>query len=284
VFAKVNLGLQVGSRREDGYHPLVSLVQSIGWSDTMSLELADEDRFEVFGADLPEADENLAWRAVEAVRDGWVPPVHVRLHKTIAEAAGLAGGSADAALGLVLATAVLRRDPAAAVAIAPRIGADVPFCLSGGTAWMEGIGEQITPVATPRDHWYAIVVPPFELGTPAVYGRWDELGGPSGPEVGSRDLPVSLREHGPLRNDLQPAAVSLQPALGDWISDLQASWSQPVLMTGSGPTLFGFFPTESEAEDALRVVPDARAARVARPEAVGWELEDGTGVPPAPWL
>jgi 4-diphosphocytidyl-2-C-methyl-D-erythritol kinase len=284
AFAKINLGLRVGEPREDGYHPLVSLAQSIDWTDTMSLDLADEDGFDVTGADLPAGSDNLAWRAVEAVRDGWVPSLHLTLDKDIAEAAGLGGGSADAALGLVLATTVLRGDPAAAVAMAPRIGADVPFCLSGGTAWMEGIGERITRIATPDDHWYALVVPPFELPTPAVYGRWDELGGPTGPEVDGRDLPVSLRDHGPLRNDLQPAAVSLQPALGDWIADLGSRWSQPVLMSGSGPTLFGFFATEAEARDAIGAAPDARATRAARPVGVGWRLDDAPGVPAAPWL
>jgi 4-diphosphocytidyl-2-C-methyl-D-erythritol kinase len=284
AFAKLNLGLRVGPPRADGYHPLVSLAQSIDWTDTMSLELADEDRFDITGADLPDGSDNLAWRAVEAVRDGWVPSWHLTLDKSIADAAGLAGGSADAALGLVLATAVLRGDPAAAVAMAWRIGADVPFCLSGGTAWMEGVGDRITPIPTADDHWYGIVVPPFELPTPAVYGRWDELGGPAGPDVDIRHLPVSLREHGPLRNDLQPAAVAIQPALGDWIADIRSRWSQPVLMSGSGPTLFGFFATESEARDAIAVAPTARAARAVRPVGVGWQLDDAPDVPTAPWL
>lgn len=283
AFAKVNLGLRVRPARDGGYHPLVSLAQSIDWADEMSLELSDSDLFEVTGADLAAGSDNLAWRAVESVRDGWVPSLRLTLDKSIPIAAGLGGGSADAALGLVLATLVLRGDPAAAVAIAPRLGADVPFCLSGGTGWMEGIGDRLTPIPTVDDHWMALVVPPFELSTPEVYRRWDEMGGPTGRGVEGRDLPVSLREHGPLGNDLEPAAVSLQPALGDWMADLRTRWSQPVLMSGSGPTLFGFFPTRSEADHALGAAPDARATRAAHPVPVGWEVEGPLGSPPAPW-
>lgn len=283
AFAKLNLGLRVESPRADGYHPLVSLAQSIDWSDELSLEVADEDRFEASGVTVPDGDDNLAWRAVTSMRGGMFPGLDLRLDKSIAVAAGLGGGSADAALGLVLATAMLRADPAAAIAIAPRLGADVPFCLAGGTAWMEGIGERITRIPSPDDHWYAVVVPPFELATPAVYSRWDRLGEPEGQDVDGRDLPVSLREHGPLRNDLVPAAVDLQPALGDWMADLRSAWGQPVLMSGSGSTLFGFFASESEARDALGSAPDARGARAARPMPVGWQVDEA-GVPPAPWV
>lgn len=284
AFAKVNLSLRVKPARADGYHPLVSLSQSIDWSDLMTLERAAQDGFDVTGAGVPVGRDNLAWRAVESMRGPAGPALHVTLDKQIAVAAGLGGGSADAALGLVLATGVLGGDPAAAVRAAPGLGADVPFCLAGGTAWMEGVGERITPVAHAGDYWLALVVPGFELSTPAVYGRWDALGGPAGPAVDGRHLPVSLREHGPLANDLQPAAVSVQPELGDWISDLTSAWGQPVLMTGSGPTLFGFFPSEAEAADAIRVVPQARAVRVVRPVGAGWRVDAPGSLPPAPWL
>lgn len=282
AFAKVNLGLRVRSPRSDGYHPIVSLAQSIDWADTLSIEVADQDRLQVAG-DAPAGTDNLVWKAVEALRPSGGQPFQITLDKSIPVAAGLGGGSADAALGLVLAVVALGLDLDDAVAAAPDLGADVPFCLSGGTAWMEGIGERLTPIPTPEDYWVALVVPPFALATPDVYRRWDALGSPTGGSVDGRDLPVSLRDHGPLGNDLLPAALDLQPALGDWIGDLAARWGQPVLMSGSGPTLFGFFPTESEATDALGVAPDARATHAARPVPVGWELDDAPGVPPAPW-
>jgi 4-diphosphocytidyl-2-C-methyl-D-erythritol kinase len=284
AFAKVNLSLRVKSARADGLHPVVSLAQSIDWADEMSLERAAEDSLVVRGAHLPGSADNLAWRGVEEIRAGATPPLRLALDKSIAVTAGLGGGSADAALALVLTTALLAGDPSAAVAAAPRIGADVPFCLAGGTAWMEGVGERLTPVPTPTDFWLAVVVPPFDLPTRAVFRRWDEMGGPVAGGVDGRALPVSLRDEGPLGNDLTEAAISLQPALGDWISDLREAWSQPVMMSGSGPALFGFFPTESEAVDAAGVAPDARATRPARPMTVGWEIEGDSVVPPAPWL
>lgn len=282
AFAKVNLGLRVSSPRSDGYHPIVSLVQSVDWADTLAIELADEDRFDLAG-EGPAGPDNLAWRAVEAVRGRGGRPLHLTLDKSIAVAAGLGGGSADAALALVLTVAALELDIEDAVAAAPDLGADVAFCLSGGTAWMEGIGEVLTPIRTPDDFCLALVVPPFALATPEVYRRWDALGEPVARGVDGRDLPVSLRDHGPFGNDLQPAALDLEPALGDWMSDLSARWGQPVLMSGSGPTLFGFFPTSDEARDALGAAPDARAIRVVHPVRVGWEVEEAPGLPGAPW-
>jgi 4-diphosphocytidyl-2-C-methyl-D-erythritol kinase len=283
AYAKINLGLRVRSARPDGYHPIVSLAQSVDWADTITLERAGDDRFDVAGHDVPPGDDNLAWRAVATLRGRSGPGVHMHLDKSIAVAAGLGGGSADAALGLVLAVGVLGLEVEAAVGAAVDLGADVPFCLVGGTAWMEGIGDRLTSLATPGGYWLGLVVPPFELGTPSVYRRWDEMGGPQGREVDGSALPVSLRDHGPLANDLQPAAVDLAPGLGDWISDLEGQWGQPVLMSGSGPTLFGFFPTESEAADAVGKVRGSRAVRVVRPVDFGWIVEDPGGLPPAPW-
>lgn len=282
--AKVNLGLRVRPVRDDGYHPIVSLAQSVGWSDEMALEVAERDRCDVTGEDLGPPQHNLAWRAVAAVRGPAGPSLHLSLDKAIPVAAGLGGGSADAALGLALATGVLGRDTASAVAIAPGLGADVPFCLAGGTAWLEGLGERVTRIPTPADFWLGLVVPPFRLATPAVYRRWDELGGPEADGLDGRDLPVSLRDHGPLGNDLLGAALDLEPGLGDWITDLARSWGQPVLMSGSGPTLFGFFSTRSEAADAVTAVAGARAARACTPVPVGWKIEDAPpSFPPAPW-
>ena len=283
AFAKVNLGLRVMPPRADGLHPIVSLAQSIGWSDGMSLERGEQDGFTLEGPG-PDAEENLAWRAVAALRAGEGPPLQLHLVKEVPVAAGLGGGSADAALALALAVGVLGLEPEDAVEAAPALGADVPFCLAGGTAWMEGIGDRITPVRLASDYWLGVVVPPFELSTAAVYDRWDAMGGPAGDDVGGRDLPVSLRDLGPLRNDLVPPALDLAPDLGDWRSDLAGVWDRPILMSGSGPSLFGFFPTESEAADAVSQVEGVRAARACAPAAAGWEIEDAPErFPPAPW-
>jgi len=275
AFAKVNLFLAVRTRDTTGYHPIRSLMQSIGWSDTLSLDWAHEDRFTLGGTAHLAADmDNLAWRAVVAVRDDTVSrrPMALDLIKRIPEAAGLGGGSADAAGGLI-ASSRLHGVPAGATdRLAPDLGSDVPFCLVGGTAWVEGRGELVTPVPLVAGYTLAVVVPPIELSTPAVYRRWDELGGPTGTGIGDRRLPPSLRDLGPLSNDLLPAATSLYPQLGDWIADLVGRWERPVLLTGSGAGLFGFFVDADEAAEAAASVPGARGAWAGAPETTGWRV------------
>lgn len=275
AFAKVNLSLRVGGIRPDGFHPIDSLIQSIDWADEILLDHAADDELVVRGADLGDRDDNLAWRGMDAMRDGGLPAVRMELDKSIAAAAGLGGGSADAALGLMLAAALFGRDRRDARAVAPHLGADVPFCLTGGLAIVEGIGDLVAPRAVVDDYRLAVVVPPFELSTPAVFRMWDDIGSPTGPEIGRRHLPASLRDHAPLINDLQPAAIAVEPTLGDWISDVGALWGQPVAMSGSGPSLVSFFQTHEEAAQAVAAVPGTRSAVAAAPVSVGWVLTGG---------
>jgi 4-diphosphocytidyl-2-C-methyl-D-erythritol kinase len=201
------------------------------------------------------------------------PPARLRLVKRIPAAAGLGGGSADAAATLMLAAAHLGLTESEAAALAPGLGADVPFCLVGGSALVEGHGEIVITRPPARDFALAVAVPPFALATAAVYRRWDELGEPAGSAVDRRHLPDSLREEAPLVNDLLPAAADLVPELGDWIFDLRRHWGGPVMMSGSGPSLFAFFATIAEAEDAARAAGGARAVRACLPAARGWRRE-----------
>lgn len=269
-FAKVNLSLRVRSRDGSGYHPIRSLVQSVGWSDRLTLEIAEDDAFTIDG-DLPAEEDNLAWRAVEAVRaDAAVRRrLSLHLHKRIAVAAGLGGGSADAAAGLVAATGLLRAAPGTAERLAPELGSDVAFCLVGGTAWMEGRGETVSPVPLQPDYALAIAVPPFQLATAAVYRRWDDLEGPSGTVLSGRHVPPSLRQFDDLANDLLPAALDLRPGLGDFMADLAQRWDRPVLLTGSGPATFAFFADVDEASAAITAVVGARAVWAGVPVGVG---------------
>ncbi len=284
AFAKLNLSLRVRTPRPDGMHPIRSLVQSVDWADEMSLDVVEgEDEFVLRGADLAADEDNLAWRAVAAMRPGSRPAIRLELDKSIAVAAGLGGGSADAALGLALGAKVFGRSPEEAVAAAADLGADVPFCLTGGMAILEGIGDEVTRLVSADDFAIAIVVPPFELATPSVYRRWDELDGPIGPGIEAQHLPGSLRDHAPLGNDLQPAAVDLVSELGDWISDTASAWGQPVAMSGSGPSLFSLFSTIGEAADAIEIVRGARSSVAALPNSVGWEMGAGGSLPRAPW-
>lgn len=278
AFAKLNLSLRVKPRDRSGLHPLRSLMQSIEWADLLTLEEAGEDAFAVRGLPVPDDESNLAWRALEAVRAA-VPgpgPAALGLEKRIPVSAGLGGGSADAAAVLGLAAARYHLPEGRRDALAPGLGADVPFCLVGGTCLVEEHGERLTTLPPLAGFVLAVVVPPGEVPTTAAFRRWDDLGGPEGPPVRLSDLPVALREGPPPVNDLLPAALSLLPELGDWLADLRRAWRQAVLMSGSGPALFGFFPSEAEAADAAAAVPGARAARACRLAPQGWRVPSGT--------
>ncbi len=277
AFAKVNLSLSVRPVRADGMHPLLGLYTSISWTDRLWLGRADEDLLEAEGGGrLPDGDENLAWRAALAVRDsaGAAAALHLRLTKRIPMAAGLGGGSADAAAVLGAAGVLLGVSASRLSALAPELGSDVPFCFTGGFAEVAGIGERVAARDPLGGFAIAVVVPPVELSAAAVYTAWDRLGGPAGDPLADRHLPPVLRETGPLGNDLTPAAIDLAPAVAEWRSELEMAWGRPVAMSGSGPTLFAFFVDEDEAGDALdEVPPGARATRAAVPAPFGWVVE-----------
>jgi 4-diphosphocytidyl-2-C-methyl-D-erythritol kinase len=251
--AKVNLSLRVRWPDETGYHPLLSIVQAIEPVDSLTFEMADEDRLEIEGIRLPVDDDNLIWRALRAAVPGRKKGLHIKLIKEIPTAAGLGGGSSDAAAALLAASKLFgfeyQRDVAASV------GADVPFFRTGGLARMEGYGELLTPLDAAAGFYLGLVVPPFDLSTPAVYRAWDRLDFPETMQVAVSDLPPSLRKYGPLTNDLYPAALVIAPQLDDWRSELAHRWNRPVLMSGSGPSLFAFFGSPDEAVEAIDVVP-----------------------------
>jgi 4-diphosphocytidyl-2-C-methyl-D-erythritol kinase len=262
-------------------HPLRSLVQSIDRCDRLVAELSDEDSLEVGDARLSTGRDNLIWRAVDALRRETNDrrPLFFALTKEIPIAAGLAGGSADAAAALQAASLLLGVPMDLTRAVADRVGADVPFCLQGGLAWMEGYGERLTSLGRgSTDFALAVAVPPFRLATAAVYRRWDDMGGPQGRPVDPRHVPPHLREFAPFANDLHPAAVDLRPELGDWASDLEGRWNRPVMLSGSGPSLFAYFRDREEAAEAVQLVPDeARGRFAAGPVSFGVRPVDGEG-------
>jgi len=275
AFAKVNLSLLVRPRDASGYHPLRSLIQSIGWSDRITIDVADDDLLTVAGTEpVSREDDNLAWRAAVAVRDrlGSRRPLAVHLDKHVPVGAGLGGGSADGAATLVGAARLLGGGDSLAADLAPSLGSDVPFCVVGGTAWIEGRGERVTPIRVAADYALAVVVPPVTVATPEIYGRWDRLDGPEGDEIDDRQVPPSLRGLGPIRNDLLPAAVDRHPEIGDFMADLALEWERPVLLTGSGSAVFGFFLDVDEATGAIRSLPDVRGAWAGMPETAGWRV------------
>ena len=254
--AKVNLSLHVFPLGDDGYHPLESLVQTLEWCDDLEVEGADEWSLEVVGAEIDD-DENLVTRGFAEMG---VVRVAVKLTKSLPVAAGLGGGSSDGAAALVASTS-FGGDRDAVRPAAAKLGADVPMFLDGGTQMMMGRGEVLERGRQLSGFALAIVVPDLHVSTAGVYRRWDEMEGPSGEVPPDDSLPPELRDSMPLRNDLLPAALAVEPGLGDFMADVRRVWGRPALLTGSGPSCFGFFNTVDEASDAARAIGGTRAAR-----------------------
>jgi 4-diphosphocytidyl-2-C-methyl-D-erythritol kinase len=269
--AKVNLDLRVLGHERDGYHRLRSLAQAIDRYDTLDVEPADEDALAVDGEEIE--GPNLVWKAIGMLRhrSGNTMPLACTLHKAIPVAAGLGGGSADAAAALLAASRIIGGAPPAHDAVA--IGADVPFFFRGGLAMMEGRGERLTALPFVSDYALAVVTPGFRLSTTDVFRTWDRLPERQARSVSSGSVPPSLREYAPLRNELEPAARLVAPDLGDWVTELETRWGRPALLTGSGPTLFGFFLDVDEAASAIEGVP-GRAAFAAVPVPYGVRLDE----------
>ena len=263
--AKVNLSLLVGPRDSCGLHPVHSLMQTVDWCDEITLTEGAEDHLQVEGADLPTGGDNLVWKAVAALEKAIQlvrPPLRMILRKRIPVAAGLGGGSADAAAVLAGLGKMLDIAPARLGRVAPMVGSDVPAALSGGTLRVTGFGEEVFPLSPMSGFTVAVAVPDFPLLTADVYRMWDDLGGPRGPGFPSGALPPELRGGDPFRNDLQPAALRVCPELGDRIAQLAAAWGRPVAMSGSGPSLFGYFMDSEEAVAAAREVRNVFGATV----------------------
>lgn len=260
--AKLNLNLVVSPRSSSGMHPLRSVVQTIDLVDVLDIDIADEDDLVVTGdPDVPDGPENLIVKALDCYRNSFeIPPLMIELEKSIPVAAGMGGGSSDAAATLAAASEIAGQPFDQARQMAPLVGSDVSFLLIGGTAEMSGYGERIEPMPLLQGFAVAVVVPELFLSTPDVYQRWDELGGPPGFEVPDRLLPPPLRNSFPIRNDLYRAAVDVEPSLGDFVADVALRWDAPVVMTGSGAACFGFFGDVDEAVDAALSITATRAA------------------------
>jgi 4-diphosphocytidyl-2-C-methyl-D-erythritol kinase len=265
---KVNLTLFVGRAREDGYHPLASVVQPLSLADELRLEDGPGDRDEV---DCPGVDgDNLALRALALYREatGWrAPPQRLTIVKRVPVAAGMGGGSADAAAALRLAArAAHRPDDPLLAELAPRLGADVPALLAARRVLMTGIGEVVEPLRGELRAGLLIVPSEHTLSTPAVYGEFDRLG--LGRDPGElEELAADIRASGagPAVNDLEPAALSLLPAIGATLEAVRAAGADHALVSGSGPTVFGLFATPDHAREAAARIPGAIAAEPVGP-------------------
>lgn len=273
--AKLNLCLYLGPRRGDGLHELCSLFEPLALADLITLPTSTtpeggQSRTERDEVLCPGVDgENLAARALAALREsGWEhPPLRIEIEKRIPVAAGLGGGSADAAAVLRLAA----REVAGLEEIAAGLGADVPSQLTPSLALVRGAGERVERLPDPAPHAVVLLPGGGGLGTAEVFAEADRLGLGRGAEeldgladrlreaAGAGASPLSYPEL--LVNDLEPAARSLRPDVGDALDALRAAGAHHALLTGSGPTAFGLFESLAAARTAVEELdrPDAIA-------------------------
>jgi 4-diphosphocytidyl-2-C-methyl-D-erythritol kinase len=250
---KVNLCLFIGPARADGLHELVSLVQPLSLADELSLRPAPDspvDTVHCPGVEGP----NLAAAALAAFRahTGWdAPPQRLAIAKHVPVAAGMGGGSADAAATLRLAARAAGRDGAGLRELAFGLGADVPAQLAPGLCVMAGAGEEVVAVPERAPFGVTVVPSPHALATAAVFAEADRLG-PGRSRAELAELRAAL--HAALQagdelppaellvNDLEPAARSLRPEVAGPLADLRAAGAAVAMVSGSGPTVFGLFP------------------------------------------
>lgn len=270
AYAKVNLVLHVGGPAANGLHELCSLFASIDLADEIELEEQAGGPDRVVCPSVP--GENLAAVALARFREATrreLPPVELRIHKRIPIAAGLGGGSADAAATLRAANELAGRplDADELRRLAAPLGSDVPSQIAPGHALVAGTGEEVEPVAL--QPLALVLVPQAEgLQTADVYAEFDRLGGaraeldPAPLRELATASPDRLAEG--MENDLQPAALSLRPSLAPVLDELRAAGALAAQVSGSGPTCFGLFADLGSAQLACSRIDGALVA-VTRP-------------------
>jgi len=229
--AKLTLSLRVTGVRHDGFHLIDAEMVTLDFGDDLRIQEGNElqafDASNNVALDLGPAEDNLVTRALELVGRHRA----VQILKRIPAGAGLGGGSADAA-------AILRWAGFSDLVLAAELGADVPFCLVGGRARVTGIGEIVEPLRFVEQE-LTLWTPPLACSTPAVYRAWDELGGPIG-------------DNG---NDLEPAALLVEPRLAQWRDELAAVSGQRPRLAGSGSTWFVEGDHPGEGRVVVRTTP-----------------------------
>lgn len=262
AFGKINLGLNVLKKRFDGYHDLDMIMQTVDISDVITITKTDEkNTIEVSSntGKIPNDSSNLAYKAAEIICDEFdiTDGIKIEIEKNIPIAAGMAGGSADCAATLKAMNKLfdLGLSTGELMDRGVSLGADVPFCVLGGTARAEGIGEVLTPL-TPMPYCYILLAKPdVSVSTGFVYGRIDEINVENKPDT---EAMISAIENGDLEklaknicNVLEEVTIPDYPIIEDIKNEMKNAGALNAMMTGSGPTVFGIFDDEDKAKVAM---------------------------------
>lgn len=271
AFAKINLGLDVVRKREDGYHEVRMIMQTIHLYDCLDLSVRAVPGIFIRTnrTDIPTDDGNLVYKAAKLLMDEFQieKGLIVRLKKHIPVAAGMAGGSSDAAATMVGVNELfgLGLSQEALMERAVKIGADVPYCIMGGTALAEGIGEVLSKLPPMPKCWILIAKPPIDVPTQFVYGnlRANELEEHPDIDAMIRDLKDEKLTDmcSIMGNVLETVTVPAYPVI-DEIKKMMLDWgADGAMMSGSGPTVFGIFQDKEYAKKAEAAVKKSGLVR-----------------------
>lgn len=260
AYAKINLGLDVLRRRADGYHEVKMIMQTIDLYDTLEFTVSKDEgvTLVINGSDLSAGEDNLIYKAARLLLAdaGIAKGVNITLEKRIPIAAGMAGGSSDAAATLWGLNELfdLGYSEKELQVLGVKLGADIPYCLSGGTAVSEGIGEILTPLSSPPACYLAVAKPDIDVSTKYVYEhlRADQL--PYHPDIDGMtdaikngDLSGITKRMG---NVLETVTIPAYPIIDSIKECMKKAGADNALMSGSGPTVFGIFGKKEDAETA----------------------------------
>ena len=261
--AKINLTLDILGKRPDGFHEVAMVMQSIGLHDTLTMEKTDGEIALSINVPWLKADEkNLAWRAAELVRQeyGLTGGVRMELTKRIPIAAGLAGGSADAAAVLKGMNELydLQMSEARLCELGAKLGSDIPFCLMGGTMLATGRGEVLTRLADMPETWVVLAKPRISVSTAWAYQNYDEQGAEKHPDNEAIKKAIARGNRkavaGLLCNVLESVTIKKYDVIADYKQMMLDKGAMASMMSGSGPTVFGLARSREQAEAIANVL------------------------------
>lgn len=270
AYAKINLALDVIGKREDGYHEVRMIMQSVKLYDKLTFRVLEEDviRLKTNLEYLPVGEQNLVYKAVWMLKERYhvKKGMEIDLYKHIPVAAGMAGGSTDCAAALIGAAKLfgIDADKRQLMELGVKLGADVPYCIMRGTVLSEGIGEVLTPLPPIPKCKILIAKPPVSVSTKFVYGNLDAKGIEKHPDIDG--MVEAIRQGnldgitGRMENVLETVTVSEYPEIEEIKSCMKECGACNALMSGSGPTVFGIFKEADKGELAKRCIQDRHLA------------------------
>ena len=268
-FAKINLGIEILGKREDGYHEIITLFQTVGLYDLLEFRPLPEDAIILEGDDgtVPWDESNLIYRTAALLKKRFdlKQGIKIRAEKKIPSGRGLGGGSSNAAVTLLVLNELWRigLDKKLLMGLGATLGADVPFFLEGGLCLGQGKGDRIIPLEDLAPLFCLLVLPSLSLSTAAVYESIPRALTSQGKES-KIDRFLSSRELGFLENDLEKTVFYLYPQIKEIKDSLREQGSELSLMSGSGSAVFGLFADKQRAEKALRAVAKDHPAILAK--------------------